>query len=271
MKPITAHIRFSKIKDTLMMNLPELEVALSSKKVAPQLSIVIPCKNEVQNLPKLFASLERQTFNLNDTIIYVADANSTDGTLDYLESIAHSGNLHIEIVAGGYPSVGRNNGAKQSNSDYILFLDADVELMEDDFIERIVQTAEQKQLDCVGTFIKGIHPTWQDVMIWKAMSLALYLYPIMGPFNAGMCVFMRRTAFERFGGFDERIILGEDVELTSKVKRKKFGIVDRHILTSNRRFKKMGYLKTLYLYTKVRFSKSFRHKDNYYYFEVKQP
>lgn len=252
------------------MNLAELELATIPRQVIPQLSIVIPCKNEVQNLPKLFASLQRQSYNLNDTIIYVADANSTDGTKEYLESIPHAGNLHVEIIPGGYPSVGRNNGAKKSNSDYILFLDADVELLEDDFIEKMMQAAVENQLDCVGTFIKGINPTWQDVVIWKAMSFALYLYPILGPFNAGMCVFMRRTEFDRLGGFDERIILGEDVDLTSKVKKQKFGIVDRHVLTSNRRFKKMGYIRTLYLYTRVRFSKAFRHKDNYYYFEVKQ-
>jgi glycosyltransferase involved in cell wall biosynthesis len=271
LKPISTFIRFSQKKRKTMMTLSEIEITSRISKVVPQLSIVIPCKNEVENLPKLIASLERQTYPLNNTVIYVADAASTDGTLEYLETLTHSETLNIEVIAGGYPSVGRNNGARQSNSTYILFLDADVELLEDDFIEKVLETAELNQLDCVGTFIKGINPTWQDVLIWKAMSLALYLYPIMGPFNAGMCVFMRRSAFEQFGGFDEHIILGEDVDLTSKVNKEKFGIVNRHILTSNRRFKKMGYLKTMHLYIMARFSKFFRQKDNYYYFEVKQP
>jgi glycosyltransferase involved in cell wall biosynthesis len=231
------------------------------------LSIVIPCKNEALYIGKLLDSLLRQTYDLSCTPIYVADAGSTDGTLEILQDYRDHTPLKIEILPGGYPARARNIGASTSNSTYLLFLDADVHLAEDDFIQEVVALADVCGLDCVGTLVKSAQPGWRDKVIWNALTLFMHAYPILKPFSSGMCIFMRRSEFEKLGGFDESVILGEDVELTSQVNRGKFGIVHRHVVTSNRRFEKMGYARTLGLYTGVRFSKKYRHRDHRAYFQ----
>lgn len=232
-----------------------------------ELSVVIPCKNEVHYIGRLFDSLLRQTIDLSGIPIFVADAGSTDGTLELIRWYRDRTGLDIRIIEGGYPSRGRNNGAAMTDSTYILFLDADVQLAEDDFIERVLEKAERKQLDCIGTLVKSSQPSWRERIIWNALTAFMYAYPIMKPFSAGMCIFIRRSAFTAIGGFDETVILGEDIELTSQVPKHKFGVVNRHVITSNRRFEKTGYVKTMQLYTRVRFSKKYRHVDHTAYFQ----
>jgi glycosyltransferase involved in cell wall biosynthesis len=85
------------------------------------LAIVIPAKNEAQLLPRLLASLTRQTYcQRSSPKVFVADAASTDGTPEIAARFA--GALDLSVIPGGYPSTGRNAGARLAESDYLLFL-----------------------------------------------------------------------------------------------------------------------------------------------------
>ena len=73
----------------------------------PNLTIVIPAKNESRLLPTLLESLCQQDYGLmKSTKVFLADAGSTDGTQELAMSFA--GRLNIEVIPGGLPSVGRN-------------------------------------------------------------------------------------------------------------------------------------------------------------------
>jgi glycosyltransferase involved in cell wall biosynthesis len=56
--------------------------------------------------------------------VLVADANSTDGTPEI--ALAFRDRLNVSVIRGGMPSVGRNLGAAQADTPYVLFLDADI-------------------------------------------------------------------------------------------------------------------------------------------------
>src|SRR5271170_8116540 len=91
------------------------------------LTIVIPAKNEAKLIPRLLTSLTKQDYSkMPSTRVLVADANSTDGTQDIVLSFRDR--LNVSVIRGGMPSVGRNQGAAQADTPYILFLDADIEL-----------------------------------------------------------------------------------------------------------------------------------------------
>ncbi len=84
-----------------------------------ELTIVIPAKNEVVMLPRLLESLCRQDYmGLAQTRVLVADAGSTDGTVE--AALGFRGRLNVEVVAGGLPSVGRNAGARLATTKYVL-------------------------------------------------------------------------------------------------------------------------------------------------------
>ena len=230
------------------------------------LSIVIPCKNEVEHIGRLLRTLSRQSYDLSKVPIYIADGGSNDGTLEFIRRYTSSTRMNITIVSGGYPGRARNIGAGQSNSTFLLFLDADIYLLEDDFIESVMEKAIDNDLDCIGTLVNGEQANWKDKVIWNALTLFMYAYPVLKPFSTGMCVFIRRNAFNRIGGFDEAVLLGEDVELTSQIPKERFGIVHRHVVTSNRRFKRAGYAKTMWMYSNAHFRREYRHRDHSAYF-----
>src|SRR5215471_10571962 len=92
---------------------------------ANELTIVIPAKNEAKLIPRLLTSLTNQDYSkMSSTKVLVADANSTDGTPAIVMSFRDR--LNVSVIHGGMPSYGRNQGAAQADSEYVLFLDADI-------------------------------------------------------------------------------------------------------------------------------------------------
>jgi len=234
------------------------------------LSIVIPCKNEEKQIGRFLTSLQNQTVDMSRVPIYIADAGSTDLTLDIIRNFMGEGKLKIKVVKGGYPPAGRNNGASYCRSEYILFLDADIEMGEDTSIEKSINLALEKKLDLVATYIKCKDGNQYDRIFWEKIHAFTYKYPyIVGPYAAGMFILIRRSKFYELGGFNEKMILGDDWELTHKIPREKFGVANTFIWTTNRRFMKQGYLKTFSRYFRVAFSRDFRKKDNQSYMNVK--
>jgi len=103
------------------------------------LSVVIPSKNEENYILKTLNGLENQSFSMKDVPVYIADANSTDRSVEIIRTFQKGSKMDIQIVEGGYPPKGRNNGASHCKSKYILFLDADIETGELSTIEKSVE------------------------------------------------------------------------------------------------------------------------------------
>jgi glycosyltransferase involved in cell wall biosynthesis len=95
------------------------------------------------------------------TKLYLADANSTDGTPQDV-ALTFAGWLDIEVMPGGLPTVGRNAGARRACTPYLLFIDADIELSDATLVRRAVELMKSKDLHCVTTNIacpSGPHGT----------------------------------------------------------------------------------------------------------------
>jgi glycosyltransferase involved in cell wall biosynthesis len=234
------------------------------------LSIVMPCKNEEKQIGLTLAALQNQTVDLSRVPIYIADAGSTDSTLNIIQDFIEDGRLKIKVIEGGYPPTARNNGASYCRSEYILFLDADIEMGEDTSIEKSINLALEKDLDLVTTYIKCKDGNQYDRIFWEKIHAFTYRYPyIVGPYAAGMFILIRRSKFNELGGFNEKMVLGDDWELTHKIPRQKFGVAKTYIWTTNRRFMKHGYLNTFSRYFRVAFSKDYREKGNISYMNGK--
>src|ERR1700688_5039674 len=126
---------------------------------ANELTIVIPAKNEAKLIPRLLTSLTNQDYSkMSSTRVLVADANSTDGTPEIVMSFRDR--LNVSVIRGGMASVGRNQGAAQADTLYILFLDADIELADQSLVRRCVERAKSKQLHCLTTNILCNDGSW---------------------------------------------------------------------------------------------------------------
>src|SRR5438067_11434986 len=125
---------------------------MTSGNLASELTIVIPAKNEAKLIPRLLTSLTNQDYSkMSSTRVLVADANSTDGTPEIVRSFGDR--LNVSLIRGGMPSVGRNQGAAQADTPYVLFIDADIELADPTLMRRCIERAQRKELHCVTTNI----------------------------------------------------------------------------------------------------------------------
>jgi glycosyltransferase involved in cell wall biosynthesis len=183
------------------------------------------------------------------TRVLVADANSTDGTPEIV--LGFRDRLNVSVIRGGMPSVGRNLGAAQADSDYVLFLDADIELAHPSLVRRAVEAAQRKQLHCVTTTILCRGGNWVDKLIYAGNDLFQYLSCLHRPFATGMFMLFDLKKFRELGGFHEQVHFGEDYLLTQQVERKRFSIVRGGVYTTNRRLQKMGHVRVGLLFLKT--------------------
>jgi glycosyltransferase involved in cell wall biosynthesis len=215
-----------------------------------ELTIVTPAKNEEQHIGRLLSSIARQDYkNIASTAIYIADAASTDATVERARS--YGGELQIEVIPGGAPSEGRNAGARRATSRYLLFLDADVVLGDRGLIRRAVERMKRRQLHCVTTFILSNEGKLIDNVMYLGNCVVQIGSKYSRPFSPGAFMMIDRQRFNELGGFNERVLYAEDYFLTRNIARKKFGIAPGYILTTNRRFQKMGRFKFFSLFVKT--------------------
>lgn len=215
-----------------------------------ELTIVIPAKNEARLIPNLLTSLTMQDYpKMPSTRVLVADANSTDSTREV--AVMFRDRLNISVIPGGMPSVGRNHGAAQADSRYVLFLDADIELADRSLIRRCVEKAKRGNLHCVTTNIVCRDGSWVDKLFYGVNDLFQYLSYLHRPFATGMFMLWDRKRFWELGGFHEQIHFAEDYRLSQQVDRKRFAVVRGGVYTTNRRFKRMGHLSVGWLFLKT--------------------
>src|ERR1700692_729649 len=122
-------------------------MTMTSRNTANDLTIVIPAKNEANLIPRLLTSLTNQDYSkMSSAKVLVADANSTDGTPEIV--LGFRDRLNVSVIRGGMPSVGRNQGAAQAGTPYVLFLGAELELADRSLLRRCVELAHAKELHC---------------------------------------------------------------------------------------------------------------------------
>ncbi len=215
-----------------------------------ELTIVIPAKNEIAMLPRLLESLCQQDYvGMAETRVLVADAGSTDGTVE--AALSFQDRLKVQVVAGGLPSVGRNAGARLATTKYVLFLDADVELPEPTLVRRAMWRMERRRLHLATTNIACREGSFFDDLLYAGSNLMQWVGSLTKPFATGMFMLFDREVFWELGGFNEKALFAEDYLLSKGVARIQFRIVRGRVLTTNRRFQKLGHWRMVWMFFKT--------------------
>lgn len=110
---------------------------MSTKK--PLVSICILNRNWENRLPKAIPSILCQDYD-NLEILFL-DNNSTDKSLAYISQFEKIKTINSDINL--WVSGGRNKLSKMSKGEYIFFLDNDIELTRNDFIEQLLSDYEK--------------------------------------------------------------------------------------------------------------------------------
>lgn len=230
--------------DSKKFNLLSSRELFTEKKL---FSVVIPCHNESKYINRLLDALENQTYPISMYEVIVVDNCSSDNTTELIWEFAQKTKiqlrLHHEYKLG--VSYARNSGAKNSIGETIIFLDAD-NLVEPVFLENLSRMITTR--GCIA----GTFRTLPDSAVLKGSlvfwSLELIKSSIPRPFGKS---FVRRDIFNCVKGFNPNIVLGENMEFLSRVKKQVevnfeiFSHVNKPIYCSLRRFEKEGYLRVL--------------------------
>lgn len=216
-----------------------------------KVTIVIPCKNEEKYIGYLLDSLINQ--NLNGVKIIIADANSTDNTVDIIKSYKKL--LNIKVIEGGPVSVGRNNGAKLVKTPYILFLDADVRFFSNTAIKDAVTELHENSFDLITLNMKNYGNDIRASLLFSIFNVINKIMTKKTPFAIGAFFLTRRDKFEQFGGFPCKYETSEDYILSKQYSPKKFKIVNHYFGQDERRFKKLGYVGMVWYMTKNFFNR----------------
>jgi glycosyltransferase involved in cell wall biosynthesis len=230
-----------------------------------KLTIVIPCKNEEAYIGNAIYSISKQ-LNSENLRVIIADANSTDNTRNIIELCKKRyTHLNIEVIDGGTVSVGRNRGAALVKTPYVLFIDADTELIEPDIlIEASANLPKYKLITCKTVSAVNLLKT---KLMFKSFNF-LRKYLMRESFCTGVFFLTSLEDFNRYGKFDETVTNSEDYLLSKMYSLKTFKILNRSVTQDDRRFKQMGYGKFLMLLISNYFNKNkinhFRKNINYW-------
>ena len=117
------------------------------------LSIVIPVFNEINFLNKLFEQIETY-FNKENIEIIVVDDGSTDGSLNLLNELKKKNHfkflfklIKLDINSGKGKAI--QTGLKNSQGEYILLQDADLELDIKDAKEMFDMISSNEDIQCI--------------------------------------------------------------------------------------------------------------------------
>lgn len=197
-----------------------------------RISVVIPTWNEEGWLPALLRHLERLP-EVGEIVI--ADNNSSDRTLQLAEK---SG---CRITEGGLPGTARNKGAKLCSSDKILFLDADTIIPRETLQVAIREMEHDTRLSAISF---KTAPVEHSIFAQCGYTIADFYFRICACLGItqglGNAILVQSVAFNEVGGFDQRVRVGEDVDLLRRMNkhdgRVKY-LSSSPVFTSIRRFK----------------------------------
>jgi succinoglycan biosynthesis protein ExoA len=195
----------------------------------PQISVLIPCRNEERTIEQVLDALHRQSFPAERIEVIVADGRSTDGTRERVDGFAraHTGWALCWVDNPGLSApAGLNAALRTARGEIILRMDAHA-IPDPDYVEQCVGALERSGCDGVGGGII-IQPGGSGVVARAIAAAVASPFATGGvryrsggkegevdtvPFAAFKC-----DVFRRVGRFNERVPVNEDYEFNYRVR-----------------------------------------------------
>ena len=217
-----------------------------------RISVIVPAYNEekllgacLESVTAAFAAVAAAGLEYE---VIVCDNNSSDAT----PRIAASAGAKVVFEPVNQISRSRNAGAAAAAGEWMLFIDADSKLSASTL--RHLLAVMQRGLVCGGgakVELEGVSDLFGRLTVgtWNLISVIFRLAP-------GSFLFCRADAFRETGGFSAGLYAGEEIDLSSKLKRwghekgLGFAILPGSHLSSGRKFrlyKKTEFLRVLLL------------------------
>ncbi len=170
---------------------------------SPLVSIIVPTLNSARTLEACLKSIIAQSYPATELI--VVDNFSTDGTLDIAKRYATQ-----TFQQGPERSPQRNFGVSRSNGKYVLIIDSDMELSP----EVVASCVQVMEADPHVAAVIIPEESFGEGFWAQCKKLERSFYVGVDWMEAAR--FFRTDLYKKLGGYDERLISGEDWDLSQR-------------------------------------------------------
>lgn len=199
------------------------------------LTIIIPTRNRLPSLGRLFASLVSSLSHIDASVEIIVVNNGDVENTPKIEDLATAANLEIEVL-GPTPgkSWGLNEGLKRAQGKIICPLDDDV-VVAPDWAERMLEAHRSTGFDAIqGKILPGVDPDGRPADPGRLREYNIphidYGESVIGIRGlTGTNGSFKREVFERVGFYDTRLGPGasgfsEDTEYSKRIRGAGFKI-----------------------------------------------
>ncbi len=201
---------------------------------ALDLSVVVVCYNERNNIAACLDSVAGQEFSSGSFEVIVVDGDSSDGTLEIARARAlRHPCIRVVVEPRKGTAVARNTGVRESRAPFVAFIDADCVAAPRWLSSLAAVFREARERDARVAAVGGpsLIPEGSPPFV-EALKLALNTWVGSGGRVTGMChprerfvddlpslnVIYERGLFDRIGFFDDRLENeGEDADFSYRI------------------------------------------------------
>lgn len=206
----------------------------------PKISILIPNKDNIEVLKTCIDSIINKSTYKNYEIIVIENNSTEKETFEYYKTIEKQENIKvIKYKSNGefnYSSI-NNFGAKYAKGEHLLFLNNDIEVISEKWLEEMLMYSQRDDIGAVGAKLYYSNETIQHggVIIGiggfaghshrhipRVMGGYFSRCKIQQNFSAvtAACLMMRKSVFEEINGFDETFKVAlNDVDLCLRIRK----------------------------------------------------
>ena len=192
------------------------------------ISVVIPLYNKEDCIKKTLDSVLNQSYK--DFEVIVVDDGSTDRSAEIVASITDP---RIKLVRqkNGGPSVARNRGVKEATEEYIAFIDAD-DIWSPEYLKEMTDLLTSFPDAVIWGFnyaeIKNGEAERTETVVFRGYVNERWdSFPFFFCSSSTCC---RRTSLLELGGFDERMVYGEDIDMWFRLLLSGKGVLDSRVM-----------------------------------------
>lgn len=204
----------------------------------PLVSVVIPTYNRIYTLPASVDSVLKQTYENLELIIM--DDGSTDGTKEYVESIADKRVRYRRADKNMGPSAARNMGAELARGEYLAFQDSDDAWEPDKLEKQMKLMLDNSELAMVYSEFEFCRDGEQTVIIpskkipYEEKHGDLFFYLLQYPLISTQTMLIKTKEFTVAGGFNETLQAYEDFEFSLRfAQNHRIGFVEEPLVRVN--------------------------------------
>jgi len=200
------------------------------------IAVIIPCLNEAEQLPTTLSAVmkARESLAANCSVdVLVVDGGSNDNSVEI------SKNFGCRVITGDRQQRAHqlNLGAAATDAELLWFVHADTKIPTPSFTA--LARAMEDPTVLGGGFCRRFAPS-SPYLSWTSFVADLrgrfWRY-----FYGDQAMFVRRSAFDALGGFDESLELAEDLDLSLRLRELgKIVTLRGPVIGSARRFDKLG-------------------------------